>query len=98
MTDKVVKQPELNDIIDRVESIRKSIDMNCEKLQVALTGVFRLLDGERTDILSGLGGSQQDLRAYVVKIVSELRSDADDQFAQLQHILELLMEKKQDQE
>ena len=95
MTEEVAGQPELADIVDKVNSIRKSIDMNCEKLQVALTGVFRLLDGERTEILSGLGGRQEDLRAYVVKLVSDLRRDSDNQFVQLQHKLEMLLKKEQ---
>jgi hypothetical protein len=95
LTEEVAGQPELVEIVDKVNSIRKSIDMNCEKLQVALTGVFRLLDGERAEILSGLGGSQEDLRAYIVKLVSELRRDSDDQFVQLQHKLEKLLKKEQ---
>ena len=94
MTEKGAGEPDLVDIANTVDSIRKSIDVNCEKLQVALTGVFRLLNGERTEILSGLGGRKEDLRAYVVKLVSELRRNADDQFVQLQRKLETLQRKE----
>ncbi len=93
MAERTTKQPDLADIIDKVGTIRKSINMNCEKLQVALTGVFRLMNGDKTEILSSLGGRQEDLKAYAVKLVSELRRDADDQFTHLQNQLGMLLEK-----
>ena len=52
--------------------------MDCEKLQVALTGVFRLLGGRKSELLKSLGGQQEDLEVYTLKLISDLRKKRAD--------------------
>ncbi|MFW9849103.1 MAG: hypothetical protein ACFFF4_08180 [Candidatus Thorarchaeota archaeon] len=61
------------------DGVIKSIDENIgtteesfEKLLVALTGVFRLLDGKHST-LAALQGNPVDLQAYILKLLGQIR-------------------------
>ncbi len=50
----------------------QSIDAAFEKLIVATTNVFRLMDGQNKMLLS-LQGTPKDLQGYVLSLISEIR-------------------------
>ncbi len=61
------------------DGVIKSIDENIGtteesfgKLLVALTGVFRLLDGNQST-LAALQGNPADLQAYILKLLGQIR-------------------------
>ena len=90
MSDKGTEHVDFADILSQLDQIRGNLDMDCEKLQVALTGVFRLLGGRKSELLKGLGGQQEDLEAYTLKLISELRKNSNDQLLLLKKKLEVM--------
>ena len=96
MSDKATERADLVNILNQLDRIRANLDMECEKLQVALTGVFRLLGGEDSELLRSLGGRQQNLEAYTLKLISDLRRSSNDQLLQLRKTLEMTENPKSD--
>ncbi|MFW9799718.1 MAG: hypothetical protein ACFFD9_04735 [Candidatus Thorarchaeota archaeon] len=66
---------QLNELLEQLDSARISIEQDHEKFRVALTGVLRLLTGGDTT-LSGLKGSPEDLKGYILKLAAELSQDS----------------------
>jgi len=68
-----------------IESINQNTRLTSEafdKLLVALTGTFRLLDGEQT-VLSTLQGNPEEVKAYVITLLGQIRSMVTDGYATL---------------
>ncbi|MFW9966617.1 MAG: hypothetical protein ACFFEA_05630 [Candidatus Thorarchaeota archaeon] len=62
---------QLRGLLLQIESSRDSIEKAHDKFQIAISGVFRLLD-EGSPMLEKLRGSPDDLKAFVLKLVTEL--------------------------
>ncbi len=62
---------QLREVLVQVESSRTSIVKRHEKFQIAITGALRLLDGD-SPLLDNLQGRPDDLKGFVVKLVTEL--------------------------
>lgn len=69
-TDESRKQ--LRAVLERLECDYQSIDEGFEKLIVATTNIFRLMDGQ-TKTLLALQGSPKELQGYVLNLISEIR-------------------------
>ncbi len=78
----------LEEILSVVESYQNDIDAEFEKLQIALTGVIRLLSGDASSTLQGLGGNPEQLKAYIVRLTSSLRDRAGTQWADVRKRLQ----------
>ena len=59
-------------IIEGIDQKARFSDDAFEKLLVALTGVFRLLDGKHS-MLAALQGKPEDLQAYILKLLGQVR-------------------------
>ncbi len=59
-------------IIEAIDQKARFSEESFEKLLVALTGVFRLLDGKQS-MLAALQGSPKDIQAYILKLLGQVR-------------------------
>jgi hypothetical protein len=86
--DSLAKQ--LRELLLYVESSRESIEKRHEKFQIAITGALRLLDGN-SSMLEKLRGSPDDLKGFVLKLVTELSRETishwESLHAQIEQIL-----------
>lgn len=64
-------QSRLNDIRSLIKKDIKNSEEAFEKLLVAITGVFRLLDGKQS-MLAALQGSSADVQGYVLKLLGQV--------------------------
>jgi hypothetical protein len=64
----------LREVLLQIESSRESIEKKHEKFQIAISGALRLLD-DTDSMLEKLRGSPDDLKGFVLKLVTELRSE-----------------------
>ncbi|MFW9925133.1 MAG: hypothetical protein ACFFDM_00020 [Candidatus Thorarchaeota archaeon] len=62
----------LNEISKKIEESTGESEALFEKLLVALTGVFRLLD-QPQPTLKALQGSPQNLQTYLIRLVHEIK-------------------------
>ncbi|NHJ13975.1 MAG: hypothetical protein EAX95_09875 [Candidatus Thorarchaeota archaeon] len=85
-------QSDLAELLQFAKKIRDEMNTDCEKIQIALTGVLRLVGGEKTQILEGLGGRREDLQRYLLDLVSEMRQKSKGQLTQLCNDIEQLSE------
>ena len=69
-------QSRLSTIRHKIESDAKNSEESFEKLIVALTGVFRLLDGKQST-LTVLQGSPTDVQGYVLKLLAQVRQQVN---------------------
>ncbi|NHI84168.1 MAG: hypothetical protein EAX81_07700 [Candidatus Thorarchaeota archaeon] len=87
-------QTEFAQVMHLVKTIKNEMDTDYEKIQVALAGVLRLLSGEKTQILKGLGGRQEDLQRYILELLSEMRKKSARQLdhlcTQLDHLSDII--------
>jgi hypothetical protein len=63
---------QLTRIVQMVHNEKEHTKVEFEKLQVALTGVLKLLTDEQNSPLTRLQGTPQDLKGYIIRLVSEL--------------------------
>ena len=63
---------QLTELTQMVQNEKEQTKVEFEKLQVALTGVLKLLTDEQNSPLTRLKGSPQDLKGYIIRLVSEL--------------------------
>ncbi len=73
---------QLTELLEQLDSTRLSIEQSHEKFRVALTGVLRLLSGDDAT-LSGLKGSPEDLKGYILKLAAELSQDSTSRWEDL---------------
>jgi hypothetical protein len=64
---------QLTELAQMVQNEKEQTKVEFEKLQVALTGVLKLLTDEQNSPLTRLKGSPQDLKGYIIRLVSELQ-------------------------
>ncbi len=67
---------ELGMLIETVEETRTRLDRKYERLEVALSGILRLI-GEQEQTIRGLGGDREQLQGYVVQEVARAREETD---------------------
>ncbi|MGD2072479.1 MAG: hypothetical protein PVG65_03220 [Candidatus Thorarchaeota archaeon] len=83
---------QLTQIIQTVQNYKGQSEMEFEKLQVALTGVLRLLTGEKNSPLTKIQGTSQELSSYIIRQVSELYVNIMDRLENLSSNLNLVLE------
>ena len=64
----------LREVLMQIESSRESIEKGQERVQIAITGALRLLD-DNSSTLEKLRGSPDDLKGFVLKLVTDLNSE-----------------------
>lgn len=62
---------QLRELLLQMEASRDSIEKGYEKVQIAISGALRLLD-DNAPMLEKLRGSPDSLKAFVLKLVTEL--------------------------
>ncbi|MFW9918333.1 MAG: hypothetical protein ACFFED_01935 [Candidatus Thorarchaeota archaeon] len=72
---------QLKGISEGLQSERESIDDAFERLVVAATNVFRLVDGQ-SRTLSVLQGSPKELHGFVLSLISEIKRKSLDSTGQ----------------
>ena len=82
---------ELDRISRELQSEHLSIDESFEKLVVAMTNIFRLIDGEQRT-LSALQGSPKELQGYVINMIGEMRKKTSTSNAQVIRDLSALID------
>ena len=63
---------QLSEISQTFKNEKAQTEEEFEKLQVALTGVLNLLTDETGSPLTKMRGTPQDLKGYIIRLVSEL--------------------------
>ncbi len=81
---------QLNKISESIQSEQLSIDESFEKLVIAMTSIFRLVNGEQ-QTLSALQGSPKELQGYVLNLVGQIRKRTSASSAQLIRDLDALL-------
>ena len=71
---------QLNELAQTVQTDKEQTNADFEKLQVALTGVLKLLTDEQNSPLIHLKGTPQDLKGYIIRLVSELQLNMIDRW------------------
>ena len=70
--DKDLLISQLAELAQTVQAEKGQTNAEFEKIQVALTGVLKLLTDEQNSPLIHLKGTPQDLKGYIIRLVSEL--------------------------
>lgn len=83
-------QERLSAIQETIEKDTKISEEAFEKLLVALTGVFRLLDGKHS-ILSSLQGSPTEIQGYVLKLIGQIKQQINESYESILTELNLLV-------
>ena len=63
---------QISEILQLFQDEKDKTKEEFEKLQVALTGVLNLLTDEKSSPLTRMQGTPQDLKGYIIRLVSEL--------------------------
>ena len=66
-------ETQLGRIIDSIEENARLSNEAFEKLLVAFTGTFRLLDGEQS-VLRTLQGSPEEVKAYILNLLNQVKT------------------------
>jgi hypothetical protein len=66
---------QLSEISQTFNEEKAQTEEEFEKLQVALTGVLNLLTDENGSPLAKMRGTPQDLKGYIIRLVSELHTN-----------------------
>jgi hypothetical protein len=74
---------QLRGVLLQIESSRDSIEKAYDKFQIAISGALRLLD-DNAPMLEKLRGSPDDLKAFVLKLVTELGMETISHWESLQ--------------
>jgi hypothetical protein len=82
---------QLSEIAQTVQNNKKQTEVEFEKLQVALTGVLRLLAGEKSSPLIRMQGTPQDVKGYIIRLVSELHVNIVNRWETLSAKLEFVL-------
>lgn len=77
----------LNVIDDNIRNSEVALD----KLLVALTGVFRLLDGKQST-LQTLRGKPEDVQAYTFKLLGQVREIVSDGYNTLKEDIQTVIQ------
>jgi hypothetical protein len=80
----------LREILIQIESSRKSIEEGHERVQIAVAGALRLLDNNNS-MLEKLHGSPDDLKGFVLKLVTELNMETTRHWKSLQSQIEQIL-------
>ena len=80
---------EITSLLDHINETRDKIGSEHDKFQVALTNTLRLLD-ESSPTLAKMKGNAEDLRAYLIRKSTELRTISLDSYEQLRTKVETI--------
>ncbi len=84
-------QSRLNAIKNLTQKDNRTFEEEFEKILIALTGVFRLLDGKQS-MLTTLQGSPTDVQGYVLKLLGQIRQQINCSYESLIKELDELAE------
>jgi hypothetical protein len=88
--DQVASQ--LSEILHEIQDNKNLTKNEFEKLQVALTGVLRLLTGGKESPLARIKENPQDLKGYIIRLVSDLYQDAINRWDTISMKVELVLQ------
>ncbi|MHA2142327.1 MAG: hypothetical protein ACXADC_11560 [Candidatus Thorarchaeota archaeon] len=74
----------------QIESSKVSIQKEHEKFQIAITGALRLLD-DNNPMLEKLRGDPDDLKGFVLRLVTELSAETISHWQMLQSQIEQIL-------
>jgi hypothetical protein len=81
---------QLREVMLQIESSRESIEKGHEKFQIAITGALRLLD-DNNSMLEKLRSNPDDLKGYVLKLVTELSMETLNHWETLHEQIEQIL-------
>ena len=83
---------QVDSLLTEISNISDDLENEFDRLQVALTGSLRLLDESNATTLSALQGTPNDLKNYLITLVSELKQKTQTHLRHLtqsvNHVLE----------
>jgi hypothetical protein len=80
----------LREVLLQIESSKVSIQKEHEKFQIAITGALRLLD-DNNPMLEKLRGDPDDLKGFVLRLVTELSAETISHWQMLQSQIEQIL-------
>jgi hypothetical protein len=80
----------LREVLLQIDSSRESIEKGHDKFQIALSGALRLLD-DNNSLLGKLRGSPDDLKGFVLNLVTELKTETISHWESLHSRIEQIL-------
>ena len=74
----------VNLLLDELKDAKDALENQFNKLQIALSSSLRLLDGSETKTLSALHGNPENLKTYLISIVSGMKDDTANRFLSME--------------
>jgi hypothetical protein len=87
-----ISESQFGKIIDSIEENSRLSSEAFEKLLVALTGTFRLLDGKQS-VLTSLQGNPAEVQAYILNLLNQVKSMVADGYNSLKEDIQDLAQK-----
>jgi len=67
---------QLAELSVQIVSAREEIERKHDKIEIALTGIFRLLSEEGGSIMDGIHAEPDRLKGYIIRLLSQLRQES----------------------
>ena len=93
VVDRVNTTPEVQfaKIIEGIDQKARFSEEAFEKLLVALTGAFRLLDGKQS-MLAALQGNPEDIQVYILKLLGQVRVMVSEGYDNLKADIQIIVQ------
>jgi hypothetical protein len=73
MSDMEELRSSIDSLLNEIRTTIDTIESDFSRFQVSLAGTLRLLDDSNTKTLTALKGNPEDLKSYLITLVSELQ-------------------------
>ncbi len=73
---------ELVKLLREINEAQKSLNSEYQRLEVAISGVLRLI-GDQAQVIRGLGGDKDQLSRYVIRELARLRDETEKRMTSL---------------
>ncbi len=83
---------QLMELRNNTVRMQSEIEQEYEKFQVALSGVLRILSGDGSAILKAIQGSPEEVKGYLIQLVTQLRQHTTESWESLKIELDKLIE------
>ena len=79
-------------LLREINEAQKSLNNEYQRLEVAISGVLRLI-GDQAHVIRGLGGDRDQLTRYVIQELTRLRDETEKRMASLADSVEAIRER-----
>jgi len=82
----------INLLLDGLKKTCTEMESDYNRLQIALTGSLKLLDGTEAKTLTALHGNSADLKRYLISLVSDLKQNTINHLQGFTHHVQEILE------